>query len=156
MIDVKTVGNDQIVGETTIEASPETIFAALTQPEQLKTWWGDDQVYRADKWSIDLRIGGKYRSEGKGVNGDAFVVEGEYVEIDPPRVLSYIWRPSWADKKQTTVRFVLTPKGNGTHLHMTHSGFAEETARQNHAQGWPLVLGWLKNFTERQQLVRVH
>ena len=149
MIDVKTVGNDQIVAEMTVEASPETIFAALTEPEKLSAWWGEDQMYRADKWSIDLRVGGKWRSEGQNAKGEPFLVEGEYVEIDRPRVLAYTWRPSWVEAPVTTVRYVLTPKGNGTHVFVTHSGFAgNEKAIEAH-RGWTQVLGWLKGYVEK-------
>jgi uncharacterized protein YndB with AHSA1/START domain len=127
----------------------EAVFAALTDPEKLKAWWGDDKTYRADRWSIDLRVGGKWRSEGKGSQGQPFVVEGEYLEVDPPRLLSYTWRPSWIDLPPTTVRYVLTPKGNATHLLVTHSGFAGyEQGLQNHLGGWPTVLQWLKSYSE--------
>ena len=149
MVNISTVGNDQIVAEMTIEASPETVFSALTDPQKLKAWWGDEEKgYRTEKWTIDLRVGGKWRGEGKGANGEPFLVEGEYVEIDPPRILAYTWRPSWVETSVTTVRFVLTAKNNGTHLVMTHSGFAgNEKAIQAH-QGWPQVLGWLKTYSE--------
>jgi uncharacterized protein YndB with AHSA1/START domain len=150
MIDVKTIGNDQIVAEMTIEASPETIFAALTQPEKLSAWWGDDRMYRADKWSIDLRVGGKWRSEGGPVGQPSrILVEGEYLEIDPPRVLAYTWRPTWVEAPVTTVRYVLTPQGNGTHIVMTHSGFAGNQKAMEAHQGWPQVLGWLKGYAEK-------
>lgn len=149
MIDTRAIGSDQIVAEMTIEASPETVFAALTDPAKLKAWWGDEKTYRADKWSIDLRVGGKWRSEGKSSTGQSFVVQGEYVEVDPPRVLAYTWKPDWIDAPVTTVRFVLTPQGKSTHLLMTHGGFAgNENALQNHKMGWPTVLNWLKGFVE--------
>jgi len=33
---------------------------------------------------MDLRPGGKWRSDGVGTDGQAFYVEGEYLEVDPP------------------------------------------------------------------------
>lgn len=151
MVETRIIGNDSIVGEVFIEASPEAVFAALTDPKKLATWWGDDATYHADQWTIDLRVGGKWRSEGKSVQGQAFTVEGEYLEIDPPRVLAYTWRPSWTETPPTRVRFELTAEKNGTRLEVTHSGFSGyENARQNHAMGWPTVLGWLQKFAEQR------
>ena len=149
MVDVQAVGNDQIVSEVMIDASPEIVFAALTDPAKLKIWWGDDENYHSDHWTIDLRVGGQWRSEGIGGNKKPYLVYGEFVEIDPPRVLAYTWNPSWVEAPGTVVRYELTPKGNGTHLRVTHSGFAgNEKAREQHS-GWPRVLNWLKSYVER-------
>lgn len=149
MVEVQTIGNDQIVSEVIIDASPDIVFSALTDPAQLKEWWGDEKTYQSSKWVMDLRVGGKWRSEGIGSNKHPYTVEGEFVEFDPPRVVAYTWRPSWVETPETVVRFELTPKGNGTHLKMTHSGFAgNQKAIENHS-GWSRVLGWLKSYVER-------
>jgi len=150
MIDVKTVGSDEIVAEMTIDASAETIFAALTDPKKLSAWWGDDQMYRADKWTVDLRVGGKWRAEG-GRTGQpsGLLVEGEFLEIDPPKRLAYTWKPTWVEAPVTVVRYVLTPTANGTHLILTHTGFGgNEKALEAH-QGWAQVLGWLKTYLQK-------
>lgn len=145
------IEEDTIVSELEIEAPPAIVFAALTDPKQLQQWWGDEKTYRADHWTVDARKGGKWRSEGKSVTGQPFFVEGEYLEIDPPKVLAYTWKPSWIEVSPTVVRFVLTARGNGTHLVVTHSGFSgNNTARDNHAQGWPGVLNWLRVYVERR------
>lgn len=144
------VEQSSIVSEIEIEASPEIVFAALTDPKQLSQWWGDEKTYRADRWSVDARKGGKWKSEGKSVAGQTFSVEGEYLEMDPPRVLAYTWKPSWMEVVPTVVRFELTATARGTHLRVTHSGFGDNnTARDNHAQGWPGVLNWLRVYVER-------
>lgn len=55
-----TVGTkqDAIVQEIEIAASPERVFQALTDPEELKAWWGAEGVYRVTLWTADLRVGG--------------------------------------------------------------------------------------------------
>ncbi|MFQ5737422.1 MAG: SRPBCC domain-containing protein [Acidobacteriota bacterium] len=149
---VSTKTQDKIVIQVEIEAPPESVFRALTTPDQLTDWWGDDSVYRSDSWIVDLRVGGRYLSQGKNADGRPFEVSGEYLEIDPPRRLSFSWKPSWEEMgPATVVVFDLKPVETGTRLTMTHGGFAGyPEAFKNHSQGWPLVLGWLKNFGERR------
>ena len=65
-----------------IAASPETVFAAITDPEQLKQWWGDGKNYKVERWEGDVRVGARYRSVGTGHTGDPFEVTGEYVAVD--------------------------------------------------------------------------
>lgn len=143
----KSLDQDQIVQEIFIDASPERIFKAITTPQELIAWWGDDNAYRCDKWNVDLRVGGRYRSEGKGTQGMDFVVEGTYLEIDPPNTLVYTWEPSWHKIPATTVRWELNPQGKGTLVRITHSGFGVNIdAKKDHEGGWPHVLAWLNRY----------
>ena len=41
---------------------------------------------------------------------------------------------------ETVVTVELTPRESGTHLKLTHAGFADEESRQRHEQAWPEVL----------------
>jgi uncharacterized protein YndB with AHSA1/START domain len=100
---------------------------------------------------VDLRVGGRYRSEGKGTQGNDFVVEGTYLEVDPPNILVYTWEPSWHKIPPTTVRWELNPQRKGTLVRITHSGFGENIdAKKDHEGGWPHVLGWLNRYATKQ------
>lgn len=44
------------------------MFRALTSDEIVR-WWGSDEMYRTIKWEGDLRIHGRWRSEGRGAGG---------------------------------------------------------------------------------------
>jgi uncharacterized protein YndB with AHSA1/START domain len=146
--------NDAIIEEIFINAPPERVFRALTDPEQLVAWWGDTTQYWCTSWTLDLRVGGKWRSEGRSVRGGAFVVEGEFLEIDPPRVLCFTWLPNWVDAKPTKVRIVLEPQGQGTLVRWTHSGFAgNRTALDDHRHGLPSVVRWLQAFLEQGRTI---
>ena len=80
------------------------------------------------------------------MNGQVSTVTGEYLEIDPPRVLAFTWEPTWERIHPTVVRIV-TAIPAGTRVLLTHSGWGEATqARSSHEQGWPQVLGWLAAF----------
>jgi uncharacterized protein YndB with AHSA1/START domain len=140
-----------IVREIEIRARAAKIFAAITEPDQLTQWWGTDDTYRCTGMEVDFRVGGKWRTVGRGTDGKAFAVEGEYRVIDPPRVLEYTWRHDWGDRPNnldTIVRYELDERDGVTHLRVVHSGFVDMKSRDDHDGGWVRVLGWLRDFVE--------
>jgi uncharacterized protein YndB with AHSA1/START domain len=145
-----TDSTTDLVKEITIDAPAEKVFAALTDPNQLTQWWGEDGSYRTEHMTADLRVGGKWRTTGTTSKGEAFAVEGEYRAIERPRLLEYTWKHDWGGRVEepTIVRFELTEHNGSTHLQLIHSGFADVTSRNDHNTGWGTVLGWLKRFAE--------
>ena len=142
---------DTIVAEVLIDAPQSVVWASLTDARMLGSWWGSPETYRADKWTIDLRIGGKWASSGTANDGTTFGVHGEFVVIAPTNRLVMTWTPSWDASVTTTIDYTLTAEGSSTRLRLTHSGFAgHEASRDNHAYGWQTVLGWLGRFAEQQ------
>jgi uncharacterized protein YndB with AHSA1/START domain len=143
---------DAVIGDVEIAAPPERVFAAITDPEQLKSWWGDGKNYRVERWEGDVRVGARYRSIGTGNAGDPFEVSGEYIAVEPPRLLAYTWEASWTTGiPASLVRWELNPSAGGTRVRVTHSGFSQFPQMiQMYSNGWPGVLGWLKGFAERQ------
>jgi uncharacterized protein YndB with AHSA1/START domain len=130
------------------------VFEAITDPRQLPQWWGQQGMYRTTKFEADLRVNGKWRSTGLHADGKPFQVGGEYLEIDPPRLLVYTWIASWTGSLKTTVRRELMPSREGTLVKIRHSGFAGNAeAAGNHSQGWQRVLGWMQNFVEKGETI---
>ena len=143
---------DVIVEEIHIRASPERVFRALTDPEELVTWWGDPKQYWSTSWTLDLRVGGRWKSEGRSVYGGSFAIEGEFLEIEQPQKLSFTWVPSWIEVKATKVEIVLEPRGQGTFLRWTQSGFSGyPKALEDHRHGLPSVVQWLQAFLEEDR-----
>jgi uncharacterized protein YndB with AHSA1/START domain len=91
-----TPDNDAVVAEVFIAAPPERVFQAITDPNQMPLWWGQQGLYRVTEWKADLGPGGKWQSDGVGADGTTFRVEGEYLEIDRPRLLVHTWIASYA------------------------------------------------------------
>ena len=153
---VITPDQDAIISEVQINAPAERVFQALTDPRQLLRWWTSEEA-PTDYFEIEARPGGKWRFGTKPgtmvVNGvSQFFCEGEVVECDPPRLLTYTWIANWHDDKarRTLVRWELTPAKGGTHVKVTHSGLAQEaSARKDYSGGWPGVVGALKQFVEK-------
>lgn len=141
--------------EIYIAAPPERVFQALIDPQQLVQWWGQRGIYRSEHWSTDVRPEGKWRSEGTSERDGRkyqYEVHGEYLQVDPPRLLEFTWSPSWAGPMNTVVRVELSPSGEGTRLRLRHSGFTTAAQVQAH-RGWPQVLGWLQSFMEKGETV---
>jgi uncharacterized protein YndB with AHSA1/START domain len=140
---------DSIVEHILIHADPESVFAALTEPNQLLSWWGDPAQYWCTSWRLDLRVGGKWRSEGTNPRGGSFVVEGEFLEIQPPKTLSFTWIASWTNAPTLTVRIVLEPHDKGTWVTWTMTGFeGHPQARRDHSGGLPSIVVWLRQYLE--------
>src|SRR5205809_540593 len=70
--------------------------------EEIARWWGSDDLYRVKKWTGDVRVGGKWKSEGLGSDGKPFSVSGEFLEIDAPRKLVHTWLQDWDPMKNVT------------------------------------------------------
>jgi uncharacterized protein YndB with AHSA1/START domain len=159
--------NDTVVVEVFIAAPPARVFQAITDPKQTAQWWGEKGLYRITEAHSEMRVGGKWKSSGIGDDGTKFSVEGEYLEVDPPRLLVHTWNPSYSVLRNTVVRWELTPQdvhglhpsgprraGTGTLVTIRHSGFAGNREQaQGHGQGWARVLGWLQAFIQKDETV---
>jgi uncharacterized protein YndB with AHSA1/START domain len=124
-------------------------------------------MYRITEWKADVRPGGKWSSIGVGVDGTSFRVDGEYLEVDTPRLLTHTWISSYSNNLETVVRWELEPTevhglhpsgpkkaGTGTLLKIRHHGFAgAPQAAKGHAEGWQRVLGWMQAFVEKGETV---
>jgi uncharacterized protein YndB with AHSA1/START domain len=146
--------NDVVTAEIFIAAPRERIFAALTDPQQAVRWWGQNGNYRLSEFQMDVRVGGKWSTSGKSEKmGDNVRVEGEFLEIDPPRRLAYTWQSSWMPVV-TKVFWELASQPTGTLVKLTHIGFAGNVdMTRSHSAGWTLVLGWLQAYSERGETV---
>lgn len=158
-----TPDSDAIVAEVFIAAPPARVFEAIADPKQRAQWWGKKDVFKVVESKYDLRPGGKWSYEGVGPNDAPFHMEGEYLEVDPPRLLVQTRRGDFVGEFETLVRWELEPKevhglhgtathrmGTGTLVRVRHSGFAGhvDQAKSHHA-GWSASLGWLKDYVEK-------
>ncbi|HET6953995.1 MAG TPA: SRPBCC family protein [Acidimicrobiales bacterium] len=141
-----------------IKATPEAIWDAITRPEWTRRY-GYHSV--AD---YDLRPGGHYfghaTEEMQSFGMPATVVDGEVIEVDPPRRLVHTWRFLWSDEIKaegpTRVTFEIAPGDGGvSSLTVTHEiENAPETAAmlagevENAGGGWAYVLSDLKSLLE--------
>jgi uncharacterized protein YndB with AHSA1/START domain len=143
---------DRIQRDILLQATPEVVWRAVSQPEQLAGWFCDAAV-------IDPRPGGRgvFTFEQRAVH--APVVMPIVVEhVDPPRSWAYRWlQPPGAEARPNNsllVEFLLEPAGNGTRVHVVESGLLaigwsdEDKASyvEYHHAGWEAHLEHLRQF----------
>jgi uncharacterized protein YndB with AHSA1/START domain len=153
---IVTPDQDAIVSEIHIAAPPERVFQALIDPKQVTQWWTGAEC-PIESFALEAKRGGRWHYDSKegtvSVNGvTKFHCDGEVLEYDPPRLLSYTWFGNWQDdpKRRTVVRWELTPRADGTQVKMTHSGLANlPIARKDYTGGWPGLIEQLTAHVEK-------
>ena len=141
-----------------IKAAPEKVWEAITRPE-----WTARYGYRTAS-EYDLRPGGRFRAlanDGmKAAGAPDVVVEGEVLEVDPPRRLVQSWRmlfeESQAAEPLTRITWEIEPmEGDVTRLTVVHElegapiHLSLVTGEVREAGGgWPYILSDLKSLLE--------
>jgi uncharacterized protein YndB with AHSA1/START domain len=138
----------------TIRATPERLFAAWTEPEQLRQWWGPHDITCAAA-EVDLRVGGRYRFANQFPDGSVWWISGVFEAVTPPRLLIYSWELApgeiaaggTAPPNQAVERVIVRfeRRGDMTEVIVQHERIADEAARVSHNQGW---LGCLDGLVE--------
>lgn len=146
-----------------IKASPESIWAAITQPE-----WTVKYGY-APLVEYDLRAGGAFRAhanEGmKQFGCPEIISDGEVIEAEPPHKLVQTYRmtmtPEMAAEAFTRLTYKIEPvRGGVTKLTVTHdvSGapmwaavLRGEGEPNGAGGGWSEILSGLKTLLETGQ-----
>jgi uncharacterized protein YndB with AHSA1/START domain len=142
------------------DAPRELVWKAWTEPEQMKQWLGSGEGMTIESVKVDLRVGGKFRTQTKKADGEFFTVAGTYLEVKTPERLVYTW--DWekdgsgtefgeleGNESQVTVEF--RASGKRTQLVLTHEKFASVESRDHHQEGWQNFIGRLAKFVEAKQ-----
>jgi len=142
-----------VLASVDIKAPRERVFKALTDGAEITQWWGSADQYKVHKWQGEPKIGGSWRTDGKGADGKEFSVYGEYLEFDPPKKVVFSWHAEWDAGNRTIVTYRLDEIEGGTRLTLTHKGFADRAEACNgHGNGWQRVLGWLADYLQPKPL----
>jgi uncharacterized protein YndB with AHSA1/START domain len=110
----------------------ERVWAALTEPEQLKKWLAAAEIEPAP--------GGKYTLHFDNT-GD--VMPGRVIEYDPPRVFEH----TFGDDSNGVVRWELVPEGDGCLLKLSHTVYST-VEMVNFLSGWHTHLELLENLLD--------
>lgn len=118
-----------------IEARPETVFRALTEPDLYARWFGPDGS-EVTVEEMEVVLGGRLALRIAFPAMDFEVgIEGFYEVIEPARTLVHTWR-SMEEELVTTVAFDLEPQGAGTRLRVNHRGFVDAVDLEQNQSGW--------------------
>jgi uncharacterized protein YndB with AHSA1/START domain len=131
-----------------INAPRARVYAAWTDPAQLKEWWGPESV-RTRNFAADVRVGGKYRWDLINQEDEEMSVFGEYRELVPEKKIVFTWK--WDDddvweNRNSVVTVELFDAAGGTELHLRHEQLPSTESRDRHNEGWNSVLDRLGKF----------
>lgn len=118
--------------------APQTVWRALTDPEQLREW----APFDADR-SLDSVGPVKLTTAGMP---SPQISETSVTRADAPRLLEYIWGGK-------NVRWELEPLAGGTRLHLLHN-IDREFASMG-AAGWHICLDVLDRFLAGHPIGRI-
>lgn len=110
-----------------VDASPERVWKAWTDPQELKQWWGPDNV-SIPECEVDLRVGGRFyivmeAGEAMGpYKGTLWPMEATFTTVEPNTKLAYTadaWtegqdKEDWSIDQTTEVTF--TEEGGKTKI----------------------------------------
>ncbi len=125
------------------------VYAAWTDPEQIKHWMGPSDSSGAAEVTMDLRVGGRYRFIMHTTDGETHRVEGAFREIVPNRKIVYTWAWHTTPDRESQVTVEFASAGTGTELILTHQRFADADARDRHHKGWDGCLDRFGRFLSR-------
>jgi uncharacterized protein YndB with AHSA1/START domain len=131
-----------------MDAPPDRVYAAWTDPAQLREWFGPEGV-RTRSITADVRIGGKYRWELITQEGEDWAAFGEYRELIPGKKIVFTWQ--WDEDEVwpnqiSVVTIELFEHPAGTELRLRHKRLPSEESRDRHGEGWNSLLDRLENF----------
>lgn len=132
----------------TLPAPRELAFRALVEPGLVRQWWGP-HGFTVPTLDSDPRPGGSYRFAMQPPAGEPFHVVGEFLEVEPPVLLTatFRWEPPDPDDHPTTVRIELHEVSADadtaepevrplTVLRLRHGDFLTEERLALHRDGW--------------------
>ena len=131
-----------------IRASRDRVYAAWTDPAQLKKWFGPESVKTRDLIA-DVRVGGQFRWDCTDPEGKEVIISGEYRELQPGKKIVFTWQ--WQDDEDwenhtSIVTVELDDAEGGTELRLIHEKLPSEESRDRHNEGWNSVLDKLERF----------
>jgi len=125
-----------IVEEITLEATPQRVWEAITEQDEIVQWWAYEARVKPVVGSL---------AEFSFRQG-ALVMQFEVAELVQNKKIRWISRqgvPQWSG---TSVTWQLTPTQNGTQLVFMHDGFDQIDERTRGA--WVYFLASLKSYLE--------
>jgi uncharacterized protein YndB with AHSA1/START domain len=116
------------------EAPRQRVFAAWTEPERLRAWWGPGR-FRTTRADVDLRPGGRYELV---LEPGPMRLVGEFREVVAPERLVYTWR--WEagvpDRRESLVTVEFRDLGPRTEVVLLHDSFAGPGPVDMYGAGW--------------------
>jgi activator of HSP90 ATPase len=126
---------ESIHQEVTLDATPQRVYEALTDPERFSAMTAFSSVPKAPPAQIAHEVGGAFALFGGHI-------VGRHLELIPDQRIVQAWRVvDWEPGLFSIARFRLRNQGSKTTILFDHTGFPN-------GQGQHLASGWHANYWE--------
>ena len=134
-----------------IKASRDRVYAAWTDPAQMKQWFGPENV-QTRKLTADARVGGTFRWDLTNSDGEEMTMLGQFRELQRDKKIVFTWQ--WQDDEDwedhiSIVTVELYDRDGDTELRLTHEQLPNEESRDGHSRGWNSALDKFEKFVSR-------
>ena len=118
-----------------LNASPEKVYAAWTEPTHLTQWFGPEGGI-VDRAELNVRPGGHYTIIFHTQDGEQHHLSGVYKDVVPNEKLSFTWAWRSTPERESYVTVLIKSDGPGSMLTLIHEQFFDEDVRDRHQSGW--------------------
>jgi uncharacterized protein YndB with AHSA1/START domain len=134
-----------------VKAPRDRVYAAWTDPAQLKKWFGPENV-QTREIVAEARVGGTFRWDLIDSDGDELTMRGEFRELKSNEKVVFTWQ--WQDDEDwenhiSIVTVDLKDAAGGTELRLMHEQLPNEDSRDGHNRGWNSALDKLEKMFGR-------
>jgi uncharacterized protein YndB with AHSA1/START domain len=122
-----------------IDATPDVVFKALTDEQELTQWFPNQAV-------LEARVDGAMEFRFERPDGERHTIQGRVIEIIPNKKLSYSWNMVGGSDPDSLVIWTLEPVDGGkTQVTLVHSGLrpAPKGEEWSYEKGWTYFIGRL-------------
>ena len=135
---VSTIEAGELVITRDFDAPRALVFAAWTDPDHARHWWGPKD-YPATHLEMDVRPGGKWRNRLTSTEtGRDLWHGGVFREVVPPErlVFTFAWEEDGERGLETVVTVTFAERGGRTRMTFRQAPFRSAGERDGHAGGW--------------------
>jgi uncharacterized protein YndB with AHSA1/START domain len=150
MIQFETDGESKLTARIHLNASPERVYRAWTDPLDLIKWFRGSEEGHLDINTFDCQEGGSYDVTIVNGKGDRFNLVGSYKVLKPGQriVMTWQWITGETQSHPTQVTIDLQPDQTGCVLTLQHERFGIATERDMHQSGWQPCLDNLVSYLQ--------
>lgn len=137
------------VAEAEINASPDDVWRALTDPDEIEQYMFGSQVESSWEEGGDIVWKGEY-------DGKQYEDKGKIVEVDPPRRLTLTHFSPTSGKQDHpdnyhTLVYELEEAQDGTRIRLSQDNNASAEEAESSRANWERMLSGLKKVVEHRQ-----